>query len=130
MGNLRYGGPLNDNGVRGRVCEPRLVVQHGPMPPPRRSDDERRDPVTKMSVIPGVSQTRARPANGASRRVSTGRGGSRFSGRLVLPVLAMLNQVVDDRGVGERRGVAQASRLVLGDLAQDTAHDLAGAGLG
>src|SRR4051794_19127270 len=43
---------------------------------------------------------------------------------LVLPVL---DEVVDHAGIGQGRGVAQAARLVLGDLAQDAAHDLAGA---
>jgi hypothetical protein len=44
------------------------------------------------------------------------------SSLLVLPVL---DQVIDNRGVGQRRGVAQRAEIVLGDLAQDTAHDLA-----
>ena len=46
---------------------------------------------------------------------------------LVLPVG---DQVVDDGRIGEGRGVAERAELVLGDLAQDAAHDLAGAGLG
>jgi hypothetical protein len=33
------------------------------------------------------------------------------------------------RRFGQRRGVAQRAEIVLGDLAQDAAHDLAGAGL-
>src|SRR3984957_4584387 len=44
-------------------------------------------------------------------------------------VLAMSHQIVDHGGVRQRRGVAEASRFVFGDLAQDAAHDLAGAGL-
>ncbi len=32
-------------------------------------------------------------------------------------------QVVDHGGIGERRGVAKRAELVLGDLAQDSAHD-------
>ena len=47
--------------------------------------------------------------------------------RLVLPVL---NEVVDHGGIGQRRGVAEIGEIVLGDLAQDAAHDLAGARLG
>ena len=37
---------------------------------------------------------------------------------------------VDDGGIGERRRVAQVAEIVLGDLAQDAAHDLARARLG
>ena len=39
------------------------------------------------------------------------------------------HQVVDHRRIGQRRGVAEVGEIVLGDLAQDPAHDLAGAGL-
>ncbi len=46
---------------------------------------------------------------------------------LVLPVL---HEVVDHGRIGRGRGVAEAGRFVLGDLAQDAAHDLAGARLG
>src|SRR5215472_9086533 len=49
-----------------------------------------------------------------------------FGGALVLPVV---DQVVDHRGIGQCRGVAEIAVFVLGDLAQDTAHDLARAGL-
>src|SRR2546430_1114869 len=45
-------------------------------------------------------------------------------GALVLPVV---DEVVDHGRIGERRGVAQRAVIVLGDLAQDAAHDLAGA---
>src|SRR6202048_3128892 len=45
---------------------------------------------------------------------------------LVLPVR---DEIVDDGGIGQCRGIAEASRLVLGDLAQDAPHDLAGARL-
>src|SRR3974377_2384434 len=41
---------------------------------------------------------------------------------LVLPVG---HQIVDDGRVGERRGVAEITELVLRDLAQDATHDLA-----
>src|ERR1019366_1755271 len=61
-----------------------------------------------------------------TRRAPKGR---RLSRRALL-VLAMLDQIVDHGGIRQRRGIAEASRLVLGDLAQDAAHDLAGAGLG
>ena len=39
------------------------------------------------------------------------------------------DEIVDHGGIRQGRGVAEAARLVLGDLAQDAAHDLAGAGL-
>src|SRR5689334_13965784 len=50
--------------------------------------------------------------------------------RGALLVLAVLDEIVDHRGIGQRRGVAEARGLVLSDLAQDAAHDLAGARLG
>ena len=46
---------------------------------------------------------------------------------LVLPVV---DQILDHRRVGKRRDVAQVRELVLRDLAQDAAHDLARARLG
>src|SRR5690348_15691192 len=49
-----------------------------------------------------------------------------LGGRLVL---AVRDQVVDNSRIGKRRGVAQRAEVVLGDFAQDAAHDLAGAGL-
>ena len=39
-------------------------------------------------------------------------------------------QVLDHAGIGERRGIAQRAEVVRRDLAQDAAHDLAGARLG
>src|SRR6056297_4257084 len=42
----------------------------------------------------------------------------------------VLDQLVDNAGVGQCRGVAKAAIVVLGNLAQDTAHDLARTGLG
>src|ERR1700687_5641915 len=45
-----------------------------------------------------------------------------------LLVLAVLHEILDHGGIGQRRGVAEATRFVFGDLAQDAAHDLAGAG--
>ena len=50
--------------------------------------------------------------------------------RRALLVLPVLDEIFDHGGVGQRRGVAEATRFVLGDLAQDAAHDLAGAGFG
>ena len=41
---------------------------------------------------------------------------------------ATLDEIVDDVGIGERGGVAERARIVLGDLPEDAAHDLAGAG--
>ena len=35
------------------------------------------------------------------------------------------DQIVDHARVGERRGIAQAAKFILGDLAQNTAHNLA-----
>src|SRR5712672_2339044 len=50
--------------------------------------------------------------------------------RRPLLVLPVLDEIIDHGGIGERRGVAEAARFVLRDLAQDTAHDLAGSGFG
>jgi hypothetical protein len=44
------------------------------------------------------------------------RASLRWRTLLVLPVL---HEVVDHGGIGQRRGVAEAGRFVLGDLAQD-----------
>src|SRR6476619_3537853 len=44
-------------------------------------------------------------------------------------VLAVLDQVVDDRWIGQRRGVAEIGEIVLGDLEHDAPHDLARARL-
>src|SRR4051812_35551166 len=41
-----------------------------------------------------------------------------------------LHQGVDQARLGEGRGVAQACKVVLGDLSQDATHDLAAARLG
>src|SRR5215468_6776247 len=43
---------------------------------------------------------------------------------------AVLHQIVDHRRIGQRRGVAEIAEIVLGDLAQDAAHDLARPRLG
>ena len=40
------------------------------------------------------------------------------------------DQMLDHVGIGERRGVAEARYVALGDFPQDAAHDLAAAGLG
>src|SRR6202000_683175 len=40
------------------------------------------------------------------------------------------HQVIHHARIGERRRVAEVGRVAFGDLAQDAAHDLAGAGLG
>jgi len=47
-----------------------------------------------------------------------------------LPVLPVFDQVIDNFRLCQRRGVAEIIKAVLGDLAQDAAHDLAGASLG
>src|ERR1700691_1213203 len=44
-------------------------------------------------------------------------------------ILTVVDQIVDHGRIGERRGVAEIAEFVLGDLAQDAAHDLAGTGL-
>src|SRR6476646_9941127 len=49
--------------------------------------------------------------------------------RDILLVLAVLDEIVDHGGIGQRRRVAEAAGLILRDLAQDAAHDFAGAGL-
>ena len=46
----------------------------------------------------------------------------------VTPVHTVFDQIVDDRGICQCGGVAQGSKIVFGDLAQDATHDLAGAG--
>src|SRR5690606_10607536 len=46
------------------------------------------------------------------------------------PVLASLDQRVDQAGIGEPGGVAERAEVVFGDLAQDAPHDLARTGLG
>ena len=48
--------------------------------------------------------------------------GPGFRRPLVLPVV---DKVIDHRRIGERRGVAQIAELILGDLAQNSPHDLA-----
>src|SRR5471032_1500669 len=45
-----------------------------------------------------------------------------------LAVQAFVDQAVDDAGVGQGRGITQAVQFVAGDLAQNSSHDLAGAG--
>ena len=47
-----------------------------------------------------------------------------------LLVLAVLDQVVDHRRIGQRGRIAKRAEIVLGDLAEDAPHDLAGARLG
>ena len=44
-------------------------------------------------------------------------------------VLAVFDEVVDDRRIGQGRRIAQRAKIVRGGLAQDAAHDLAGASL-
>jgi hypothetical protein len=58
--------------------------------------------------------------DGASRRLDA---------LLVLTALAILDEIIDHGGIGERRGIPEASGFVLRDLAQDAAHDFAGTGL-
>src|SRR5271167_4768975 len=47
-----------------------------------------------------------------------------------LAILAVVDEVAYHGRLGQRRGVTEIAVLVLGDLAQDAPHDLAGAGLG
>src|SRR5258708_15824854 len=49
---------------------------------------------------------------------------------LLFLLRAVLHQILDHARIGESRGVAEIAEIVLGDLAQDAAHDLAGARLG
>src|SRR5690606_9305746 len=60
-----------------------------------------------------------------------GRGAPRPYGRWrrSAAVEPALDEVLHDGGVGQRRGVAEGLRLVLGDLAEDPPHDLARARL-
>src|SRR5689334_5455637 len=90
-------------------------------------------PFVSHSASAASALERAGPARairntkGASRRITL---------KLTQPAYRWLrpssifHQVVDHRRIGQGRGVAQAPELVLGDLAQDAAHDLARAGLG
>ena len=61
------------------------------------------------------------------RRPASFFAGADRSDFLVLPIG---DEVVDDGGIGQRRGIAEVGEIVLGDLAQNAAHDLAGTGLG
>ena len=45
-------------------------------------------------------------------------------------LLPRRHQLLHHRRIGQGRGVAERAEFVFGDLAQDAAHDLAGAGLG
>src|SRR5687767_3988587 len=56
--------------------------------------------------------------------------GTIFVDASVLAVAPALDQPVDQARIGEGRGIAEASEIVLRDLAQDAAHDLAAPGLG
>ncbi len=47
----------------------------------------------------------------------------------LLPVLAIVDQAVDDAGIGQGGGVAEIGEIVFCDFAQDTAHDLVTSGL-
>ncbi len=46
-------------------------------------------------------------------------------GRRAFFVLTVVDKVIDHAGVGQGRGIPQIAVLVLGDLAQNAAHDLA-----
>ena len=81
-------------------------------------DDDRRSPHHR-SVVPGPV---LRDVAACARY---GHRGLLVVGRLRREVPRL--DAVDDRGVGERRRVAE--RFVLGDVAQQAAHDLARAGL-
>src|SRR6201991_3178402 len=50
-------------------------------------------------------------------------------GFCALLVLPMRHQILYHGRIRQGRSIAEAARFVLGDLAQDAAHDLAGAGL-
>lgn len=41
-----------------------------------------------------------------------------------LSILAVRNQLFDDRRVGESRDIAEIGKIIFGDFAQDAAHDL------
>src|SRR5690606_37097782 len=49
---------------------------------------------------------------------------------LTSAVLPVVDQVANHAGIRQGGGIAERAVVVLGDLAQDAAHDLAGAGLG
>src|SRR6266446_3056182 len=50
-------------------------------------------------------------------------------GKRLLAVHPVVDELVDDGGIGQGRHVAEGVVLVGGDLAQNAPHDLAGAGL-
>lgn len=62
----------------------------------------------------------------AGRRRGLGLGlGTKRSARTQLTsgaVLAIGDQVIDDRGIGQRRSVAERTEIVLGDLPKNPAH--------
>src|SRR6266567_2494297 len=41
-------------------------------------------------------------------------------------VLAVLHQVIDHRGISQRRSISKIAEFIFRNLAQDSAHDLAG----
>ena len=68
-----------------------------------------------------------RSAAGAA--AATASASAAANSRFTSPAAAIRDQVGDDGGIGERRGVAEMLVLFGRDLAQDPAHDLAGARL-
>ncbi len=38
-------------------------------------------------------------------------------------ILPVVDEIIDDGGIGERRGVAEIGKIIFRDLAQDAAHD-------
>jgi len=73
-------------------------------------------------VVPMAKQMRRDPRRTAPRATTKAMRCS--------AVLAVGDEVVDHGGVGEGGRITQGAELVFGDLAEDTPHDLAGAGLG
>src|SRR5712692_1241695 len=76
----------------------------------------------------GVPDAVQRLFGAAARCAASGERFRQPLSRRTLLVLAVLDQIVDYCRIRQRRGIAEASRLVLGDLAQDAAHDLDGTG--
>src|SRR6516162_5606928 len=76
--------------------------------------------MTAAGAIRGADRVGHWPTNRRFRAPGTTRS-EVLRALLVLPVG---DEIVDHSRIGQRRGVAEIGELVLGDLAQDAAHDL------
>src|SRR5438094_4311762 len=114
-------------------CRPRLPNGCYKAPAVRKARSPPGRPLTRARSLrwrdwPVSSATRPTPI---SRCCSSPAGncGRRWDKRL-LAVHPVVDELLDDSGIGKGRHIAQGIVLVGGDLAQNAPHDLAGAGLG